>query len=108
MITLPTTSDYSDYEQDTTLGDTVYRLRFTYNSRDDAWYLSVSNAAGDPLIVGQRIRTEQSALGQYVVDGLPDGVLLLVDVHGTRTEPGRDSLAEGKDALIFVGAEELA
>ena len=106
-VAIPTTSGYADYEQEIALGGVVYRMRLTYNSRDLSWYLSLYTAAGDTVILGQRVRLEHPLLDQYVGDEMPAGVFLVWDAAGVHVEPGRYGLDAAQAPLLFFDNAEL-
>jgi hypothetical protein len=105
---VPTGSELPDYEQEVDLGGTVYRLRLTYNGRDDSWYLSCMDAAGTPLVEGVRLTIGVSVLDPHVTVGLPDGVLMVIDPEVLRRDPSRESLNDDAMALVFVTRAELS
>lgn len=106
-LTIPTTSDFADYEQEIAIGGTLYRMRLTYNGRDASWYFSLYTSTGDPLVLGQRVRLEEPLLDQYAVADLPAGVLLVIDAALARLEPGRYGLDAAQAPLVFLPNEEI-
>ena len=92
-VRVPTASTAPWFLQTTDLGESLYRLEFQYNTRDGAWYLSVSSQAGTELVMGRKLRLDTDWLRQFSTRaGLPAGVLQAPDRDGTFAEPGRDDL----------------
>lgn len=101
-ITIPTTDEFPDYEQSTNLGDATYVLRFTWNTRDESWYITISDAAENVILAGQRIRTNLDILAQFGHAELPKGAIVAVNLRGDYSEPGRYDLAENGWPVVFV------
>jgi len=107
-VTVPTTVDFADYAETVALGGTIFRLRFTWNSRDASWYVSILGAGGGDLVLGIRVRTEWPINRQYVGADLPAGLLIPLDLEGDKREPGRDDLRDEKIPIAFLPTSEIA
>lgn len=105
---IPTGATQPDFAEDVDLDRVVYRLSIHYNGRDDSWYLSVADADGVEIVSGVRLVIDTSLLGQHVSEGLPPGVLLIIDPAGTRQDPTRADLDDEGKALVYLDEEELA
>ncbi len=106
-ITIATTPDFPDFVQTTVLGDTIFRLQFIFNSRQQSWYLSIFEAGGGVLVHGIRLRTTWDVIRQLVQVEMPDGAIIPTDVEGRGAEPGRNDLVEGKIPVVFVPEDEI-
>lgn len=73
-----------------------YGLYVSYNTRQDAWFMSISDANGKLLLAGVRLVPGVFFLEKYraSVPELPPGKLWLVDVEGNlgTAEVTRDNL----------------
>ena len=107
MIEIPTNTVLPDFEQITVLGERVYRLRFAWNTRDEAWFLTVSDESGGVLVAGRKLRIAWPALDRFQSEGLPAGSIIPTDTDGTFAEPGRDDL-QGRVPIVFLTDTELA
>lgn len=109
MIVVPVLRDFSDHTEIVQLGGTTYRLRFAWNARAASWFLTVLGAGGDVIIAGIRVRLEWPMTRQYVQVEMPAGELIVLDLVGSRAEPGRDVLGnENAAPLAFVPDAEVA
>lgn len=104
---VPTGSSQPDFQEDIDLGGRVYRLRFHYNGRDTAWYMTVADADGTEIVAGIKLIIETSLVGQYPSEDLPTGLLMVIDPEDTNEDPGRLELDDDAKALVHVPAEEL-
>jgi hypothetical protein len=91
------------HDQVVTLGDAQYVVRLTYRQRCSSWYLDLFDSEENPLVVGRRISPGWPPLVALQIDGLPDGLFIVV---------GRDGYAEADLGtalqLHFYSADELA
>jgi hypothetical protein len=55
LLILPTFAPEEAYEYSIDLEGATYRLRLTFNDRDEAWYVDLFDDAGEPLRVGLKL-----------------------------------------------------
>ena len=104
LVTIPTFDD-PFYTQLTTLDSTVYSLYFAYNQRENCWYISVSDLAGNLLIDGVKLVCGIPLLKSYqYIPGTPQGVLVCVTNTNDDSPPGLEDLVDetGRCALIYL------
>ena len=84
------------WEMKVDLSGKRYGLYVSYNTRQDAWFMSISDANGKLLLAGVRLVPGVFFLEKYraSVPELPPGKLWLVDVEGNlgTAEVTRDNL----------------
>ncbi len=59
---LPTRQDRANYKLEVDLDDVTFRLTFKFNSRDEAWYMTIFDANGVLLRAGIKLVSEWSHL----------------------------------------------
>jgi len=87
-----------------------YSFRVSYNSRQEAWMLSISDTAGNLILGGLRLIPSVKMLNKYRAScpGLPPGELVLIDTEG-RPETAvvtRDNLSH-RYALTYMEFVEV-
>lgn len=103
-VIIPTRGDIANYDQSIELDGTVFNLKFRYNDRDSAWYLSIHDVDNVPIRSGLKLIPNLALLRQLVSEGRPLGELVVVD---TRAIPLPPSLAElgSKVQLTYFGLD---
>jgi hypothetical protein len=95
----------------TVLDGTEFIVRARWNTRDAAWYLSLFDAADDPIFQGIKI-VQGVALGRRVTDERMPGVFLASDLNdpdGTGgVDAGYDDLGERVVVDFYPFAEWFA
>lgn len=87
----------SHYSQRMTLDGRVFTLRFTWNQREEAWYLALDDEADVEIISGLKIVLDVPLLDFYKYDPrLPDGEFVVLDMKGDGRGPGFDDFGIGK------------
>lgn len=98
---LPTFAGLYHYAYQVDLdGDGITRrLEIRHNPRDvtanatGAWWLDLFRADGTALVLGVKLALGRDKLRRFAyIDGMPAGMLHVVDSSGTHVEPGRDDL----------------
>ena len=77
---------YPVWDYTVSLDDDEFRIRLTYRERQDRWYLDLWDASGNELVKGKRLSIDWPVLDGHEIDGLPDGMLILLDTSGGGTE----------------------
>lgn len=88
------------------LSGVLYRLRIHYKERQDSWYLDIRDADDAALVLGRRISTDNAILAKYRVEGLPPGLLILMDTTGARSECTYEDLGRSH-LLAYLEPEEI-
>lgn len=102
LYTLPVTPDTDVWTQTTDLGGQQFRMRFSWSTREQAWYLDLMTAAGEPLLAGLKLCERVNVLRRFKSANLPPGPLVLIDTSGAGEEPTFDGL--GTRWRLFYGA----
>lgn len=86
-----------------------YGLYIAYNTRQEAWFMAISDVNGNLLLAGIRLVPGIFFLEKYraSVSGLPPGELWLVDIEGklSTAEATRENLST-RFALTYTVFEE--
>lgn len=100
LYTVPTSAD-AHYEQTTNLDGTDYVLRFRYNQREAAYYLSILTPQGVSILEGIKVVSNYPLLAAYNPPGRPPGELLaLVNAGADDSPPALGDL--GEDARVTL------
>jgi hypothetical protein len=87
----------ADYTQRMTLDGRVFTLHFTWNQREEAWYLALLDEADVEVISGVKIIANWPLLDFSKYDPrLPDGEFIAFDLTGNGSNPGYDDFGIGK------------
>lgn len=108
MPLLLITSEEPHYQQRTRLEGRDYLLTFTFNEREERWYLSIADEAEDPIASGLKLVANWPLLWPYRYDPrIPPGELAVSDVSGDGSPPTLLELGEGKrcELLYWTRAE---
>ena len=109
---IPIFNDKASQSQEVTLDGTPYRFDFTYNSRIDSWFMSVSDREKNPLANGIKLVTKYEIITQFVGRGLPIGEMFVVDGTGEQIGVERGNIGLDPDGnelelqLIYLTKEE--
>jgi hypothetical protein len=97
ILTIPTAPGVPFYTQRTRLDGREYLLRFSWNEREERWYLAIADEAEVVLVLGIKLVANWPLTRFYKFDPrLPPGELMVSDLTGTGTPPGLDDLGVGK------------
>lgn len=110
MITKITTQrEASAWNQRVNLDGAAYLLDFNWNGREEAWYISLSDAEGVPLVLSRKVVTNRPLFGRFrFVEGMPKGDLYALDPSGKIPYAGYTELGEAVELFYFDAAELAA
>jgi hypothetical protein len=94
------------FEQNVVLGDATFMIAGSWNTRDEAWNISVYKSDETPLIEGKRLVLNEDVLKDVYDEDKPKGRLLVVPIANNLERIERDALGVDVD-LIFVGDDEV-
>ena len=97
---------FEEYDFEIPLGEAVFRVVQRFFQRQESWYLSLFDAANEPLIVRKRMSIETPILHRYEIPGLPPGELALLDQSGERAECGFADLGH-RCILVYFDPEDF-
>jgi len=101
FLTIPARNDLPWYRFKITLSNVIYTLRFRFNTRSSRWILDIADASNNDILNGVPILIERDMAGQYVIPGLPVGLIFATDDTNQGTEPTRFSF--GQDHTLWYG-----
>jgi len=109
MITIiPVQQNVSAWSQRTPLDGVDYQLDFAWNTTAGAWYLSLSDTQGNPIVSGLKLVSNRPLLSRFhFIAGTPPGELSAVDLSGTISYAGLTDLG-GAVQLAYFDAAEMA
>lgn len=84
-----------------------YSFEFRWNDRAEAWFMTVGNGEGVPLVSGVRVVVNLPLLAPYSNPELPQGGhLIALDTTEANRDPGFEDLGR-RVLLVFFTDEEL-
>lgn len=93
-----------DQEDTLSLGGIIYKLRFTYNERDNKdmgrWRITLSDEFGNTIFSGIKLLEVQDLLGGYKPDAF-EGSLLVMQMRDTPDSVIFDNIGIGKDYELW-------
>ena len=92
-LVIPTSTTLGRYRFSIVLTDVVFTFAFAFNRRDDHWYMSLLDSAGDPVRQGIRVTPNFPLLRQLTQQGRPAGEIYAIDPQGN-LEPGLEDLGD--------------
>lgn len=108
-VTLQLLADTPFFEVDSQLDGTLYRFTFRWNARNAQWSFDLTDADGDPIVLGVAVVVDFPLMHRAMHDPrMPPGALFAVDTANTQTDPGLDDLGpERRVQLLYFTAAEL-
>lgn len=109
MVIMPVFQDRSSrYEFDIELAGEVWHLKFSWNAREEAWYMDIQTQNQVDIISGIKMVINYPLLNQYIAYNLPEGNFILWDLEQNPSTGGVTFDNFGKRyQLIFLSNEEL-
>lgn len=101
IVEIPIRSDLDWYSLTAALDGADYRLAIWWNTRDERWYLSVSESDGTLIVAGVPMVVDYPLLDRFAHEDLPTGVLMALDTSGEGAEAGQEDLGD-RVRLIYV------
>ena len=89
-------------EQQVTISNNVLTLAFKFNSRNDSWYVDISNSDNtENIISGLNVMPNQNLTGRYFLSDISEGNIWCVRKSTTSEPIGRDNFGIGKDFELW-------
>lgn len=107
MIQIPTDFNSPSFRQTIQLGASVYSLTFTWNGREEFWYMDIAMNINDPIVSGIKLVVDWSLINRFADARLPTGHIVALDLSGQGLDAARNDLGS-RVALIFMTDEEFA
>lgn len=102
MLIIPTEQGVSSYVTRVALDGVSYGIELNWNGRAGAWYLSLYDTNGDPLLLSRKLSTNFPILKRFrFIDGLPAGELLAIDASYSLDYAGYDELGETRGVTLY-------
>lgn len=102
---MPTRTDVPHYTFELQLEQRTYAFEFRWNERAGAWFFSIADADGAPLLSGRKVTLGLPLLARFRDPRLPAGDLEAVDTTGQNRAPGLDELGSRVKLLYLERAE---
>ncbi len=105
-IIIPTPQGSPFTTQITTIDGTDYKLSFSFNFRELAWYMGMALTDGTVLASGIKLVSNYFLLQKYADDRLPPGELVAVAMGADDSQAGINDLG-GRVQLLYLFKNEL-
>ena len=102
---IPLTSEFANFQFQTTLELQVYGFSFAWNSRYERWSMSLFDGNDTPLVQGIVVMSGPIILSQYVYEGMPPGKIVFVDTSGEDIDPGRNDLGD-RVRMFYITSDD--
>lgn len=103
---LPVQQGAPSQEFQVSLDGQLYTLGLTWNEREGAFYLDVSDQDGSPILLGRKVVVGLPLLARFRDAALPPGQLLAVDTSGQGKDPSLADLG-ARVPLYYIEASSL-
>lgn len=103
MVIIPN-ADFPAYFESVVLDGTPYVFGFTWNTRDEAWSMSISRE-GVILLASIKVVDNFSLISLYANTLLPQGEILTIDLQQIKRNPNRDELGVAVKVAYVTEAE---
>lgn len=109
MIIIPTFQDRTArYTIEIELAGTPYNLFFSWNTREESWYMNIRDSEETPILTGIKLVPVYLLLEQYrAYENLPAGDFILWDLNQDSTDDNVtfDNFGERYQLLFFSDDE---
>ena len=105
-LTIPCRPSVPHYQAQVALEGRTYTLTFRWNAREEAWFLSIGDAAGNIVLANRKVVLSFPLTSRFRLPGLPPGEFVAVDTTGRGQEAGLSDLGE-RVQLLYVEAASL-
>lgn len=103
---LPLEASNPDYTFSTVLDGVEYALTVSWNSRDEAWYLDISDLQENNLVRGLKLLLGGAHGTRFSVPELPVGVFQVDDLSNEHEEAGFDDMGT-RVRVFFIPSADL-
>ncbi len=101
QIELPLRSDLERFDFVVTLDGVAYKFLFSWNSRQEGWFMSLSLEDDTPIWTGIRVVVNWPLGGRTRSSLRPPGHFVAFDAAETKTDPGLNDLGVRVRILYF-------
>jgi len=106
LLEIPTSPDAPFYSQTSQLEGVDYGFLFVYNQRENAYYLSIEDTAGNPLVKGIKLVCNTFLLDPFLSPSLPPGKLFVQSSDSNTSPPGIGELGS-RCQLMYATSDGL-
>ena len=96
----------SYFEQNVLLGNIPFNLVFNWNTRGEAWSMSISTNDNETLLFGKKLNINTDLLSDIHSESKPQGYLIVVPIAKDVQIITRDNMGS-ELLLIFIGFDEV-
>lgn len=99
--------DLPSYTEEIALDTLPFVLRFDWNSRESAWFLTFSDLEEVLLVAGIKLIIFGELISKIPDRGLPPGELWVLDPTENLNPPGRGDFTNGRLTLVYYTEAEI-
>lgn len=108
IFEIATQQGLSAWTQRVELDGVAYSLEFAWNERARAWFISLAQPDGTPLLSGIKLVSNRPLLRRFRWRvGLPPGELSAIDLSGKISYAGYTDLSNGVTLTYYDASEGL-
>lgn len=94
--TIPNDPEAPFYSIRVTLDGITYSLDFDYSTREDCYYMSISDAAKEAVVLGLKLVPEIPLLAYFRARAVPRGEFVVQSLTGKRHTPRYGEIGPGR------------
>jgi hypothetical protein len=105
MIIIPFT-EYPSVSKEIVIDDISYIFSFVWNTRMEAWTLSIYTIENEPILVGIKLVLNYELIRMYRHLDIPQGEMYVIDITDNETKIAYDDFTSSGRNLILAYYEE--
>lgn len=108
FLILDTDPDSLNYVQTTQLEGVEYVMHFYWSTREDCWYLDITDQEANELAMGVRLVVNWPVLRRFVDPRLPLGILTAIDMSGAGLDIEASTDLGSRVILFYITSDDEA
>ena len=107
MVIIPFT-EYSYITKEVTLDNINYKLLFTWNTRMEAWVMSILKLDDTPILAGIKLVLNYELIAKFHHLDIPQGLMYVVDTSNDESKIAFDDFTSERGLrLIYIEEDEV-
>lgn len=93
-VIIPFSTEFSNFREEVSLEDSIYRFEFTWNWRAEQWTMRVLDIDDNPLVSGIPLVLNFNLFAQYPGRRLPGGEFYCIDTTEKEKKITRENMGD--------------
>ena len=100
ILRMPIDATLASFRFQTQLDATILEYEFHYNGRQERWFMTVRDTAGNDILTGRPVNINLDMLGRFPgLEDLPDGLMVPINLVSEFVEADFETF--GEDVLML-------